>query len=744
METIHVTFDELTEIASKQFSLGFGLQLMTPGASSSGLVPNLIPQQPCIPPTKNDWDRFFQPMFDEYFNPPSCAIYLVQVADTPKVVDLAIHAPISQSPRCIFINQSNYALEIIKKYDMLSSDPVDTPMVDKSKLDKDLERKPVDPTHYHGMISSLMYLTSSRPDIVFAVCMCARYQAKPTEKHLHAVKRIFRYLKGTIDMGLWYSKDSCITLTSYADADHAGCQDIRQSTSGSKERSSGTLTCGQNQISTCRHLHKSLATRKIQLLGRKARTCTKPYSPTTFNPPTINDWDRLFQPLFDEYFNPPPSAISQVQVVDTPRAVDRADSPVSTSINQEEPTSSISSTQEQNPIISQGVEVFPKTPHFNDNPLHETLHEDSFFQGSSSNVRPSHTPFELLVELKNYKEAMLEPSWINAMQEEIHKFKRLQVWELVPCPDLIMLIKLKIEAIRIFIANVATKIMTVYQMDVKTTFLNGELREEVYVSQPEGFVDPDKPNHVYRLKKKYGMLSSDPIDTPMVDKTKLDKDLQGKPVDPTHYHGMIGFLMYLTSSRPDLVFAVCMCAWYQAKPTKKHLHAVKRIFRYLKGTIDMGLWYSKDSCITLIAYVDADHAGCQDTRQSTSGSAQFLGDKLVRWSSKKKKSIAISNCGLKFNKIPLYCDNKSAIALCCNNVQHLRSKHIDVRYHFIKEQVENRVVELYVVRTEYQLANIFIKALPRERFHFLVKKLGMKSMSPDTLKSLTEEEEVYW
>ncbi|GKA32572.1 retrovirus-related pol polyprotein from transposon TNT 1-94 [Tanacetum coccineum] len=343
-------------------------------------------------------------------------------------------------------------------------------------------------------------------------------------------------------------------------------------------------------------------------------------------------------------------------------------------------------------------------------------------------------------------------------------------------------------------------------MDVKMAFLNGELREEVYVSQPEEFVDPDKPNQVYRLKKalyglkqaprawydmlssfllsqefskgavdptlftrkagrdillvqiyvddiifastnpamcdefakimtskfkmsmmgqmtfflglqisqsprgifinqsnyaleiikKYGMLSSDPVDTPMVDKSKLDKDLQGKPVDPTHYRGMIGSLMYLTSSRPDLVFAVCMCARYQAKPTEKHLHAVKRIFRYLKGTIDMGLWYSKDSCITLTAYADADHAGCQDTRQSTSGSAQFLGDKLVSWSSKKQKStaissteaeyIALSGCcaqilwmrsqltdyGLKFNKIPLYCDNKSAIALCCNNVQYSR------------------------------------------------------------------------
>ncbi|GJX01460.1 hypothetical protein Tco_0185373 [Tanacetum coccineum] len=177
----------------------------------------------------------------------------------------------------------------------------------------------------------------------------------------------------------------------------------------------------------------------------------------------------------------------------------------------------------------------------------------------------------------------------------------------------------------------------------------------------------------------------------------------------------------------------------------------------------MGLWYSKDTGMSMTAYEDADHAGCQDTRRSTSGSAQCLGDKLVSWSLKKKKCtaissteaeyIALSGCcaqilwmrsqltdyGFHFNKIPLYYDNKSTIALCCNNVQRLRAKHIDVRYHFIKEQVENGIVELYFVRTEYQLADIFTKPLPRERFNFLIKKLGMRSMSLKTLKRLTEK-----
>ncbi|GJR68117.1 retrovirus-related pol polyprotein from transposon TNT 1-94 [Tanacetum coccineum] len=285
------------------------------------------------------------------------------------------------------------------------------------------------------------------------------------------------------------------------------------------------------------------------------------------------------------------------------------------------------------------------------------------------------------------------------------------------------------------------------------------------VSQNPGGIFINQSKFALEILKKFGMDSCDPVDTPMVDRLKLDEDPLGIPVDQTRFRSMVGSLMYLTASRPDLVFVVCMCARYQASPTKKHLEALKRVFRYLRGTINWGLWYPKDTAMALTAYADADHAGCQDTRRSTSGSAQFLGDKLVSWSSKKQKStaistteaeyIAMSGCcaqilwmrsqltdyGFVFNKIPLYCDNRSAIALCCNNVQHSRSKHIDIRHHFIREQVEKGVVELYFVTTDYQLADIFTKALPRERFEFLLPRLGMKSMSSETLKRLQEGEE---
>nr|GEV22337.1 retrovirus-related Pol polyprotein from transposon TNT 1-94 [Tanacetum cinerariifolium] len=146
-----------------------------------------------------------------------------------------------------------------------------------------------------------------------------------------------------------------------------------------------------------------------------------------------------------------------------------------------------------------------------------------------------------------------------------------------------------------------------------------------------------------------------------------------------------------------------------------------------------------DSSVALTAFVDVDHASCQDTRCSTSGSLQFLGERLIRWSLKRRKSAAISNYSLGFHKIPMYCDNKSAIALRCNNVQRSRSKHIDIRYHIMKEKVKNEVIELYFVNTEYQLADLFTKALGRDRIEFLINKLGMKSFTPETLKQLTDE-----
>nr|GEU57477.1 retrovirus-related Pol polyprotein from transposon TNT 1-94 [Tanacetum cinerariifolium] len=355
----------------------------------------------------------------------------------------------------------------------------------------------------------------------------------------------------------------------------------------------------------------------------------------------------------------------------------------------------------------------------------------------------------------------------------------------------------RLEAAWLFITYAAHKSFTVYQMDVKTAFLYGPLNEEVYINQPDGFVDPYHPDKVYRLKKplfglkqalrawydelsnflvskgfskgsidptlfitkhgedillvqiyvddiifgstnpklskqfeklmhskfemsmmrelklflgiqihqsprgifinqakyaqeiliKHGMTSCDSIGTLMATK-HLDADLSGTPVDQTKYQSMVKVLMYLTTSRPDIVHATCYCARYQAKPTEKHLTTVKQIFRYLKDTINMGLWYPKDIGFELTAFSDSDHAGCLDSRKSTSSGIQFLGGD---------------------------------------------------KYHFIKEKAEKDIIELFFVGTEYQLADLFTKALSEDRFKYLVRRLGMRCLTPDELKVLANE-----
>ncbi|GJR13955.1 retrovirus-related pol polyprotein from transposon TNT 1-94 [Tanacetum coccineum] len=498
-------------------------------------------------------------------------------------------------------------------------------------------------------------------------------------------------------------------------------------------------------------------------------------------PPTNKDLELLFQPMFDEYFETPTGDHQMPYVPAVPPSVIPTGPSISISFDNDEPSGSHSSSSSanQSSSVHQGVatehsfevNLFATTEH---EPFVNVFYPDPNSEASSFGIltiptpNQSTQPHEHLrkwtdshpldniignpslsvstrkqlatdalwcfynsvlskVEPKNFKSAITEDCWFQAIQDEINEFDRLDVWELVPPPYCAMIIALKwiykvkldeygdvlknkarlvvkgyrqeegldfeesfapvarLEAIRIFLANAASKNMTVYQMDVKTAFLNGELKEEVYVSQPEGFVDPDRPHHVYRLKKslyglkqapqawydtlskfllaqgfskgvvdptlfirktgkhtlhvqiyvddiifastdpkdcdhfsnemsskfqismmgqisfflglqisqnprgifinqskyaneilkKFDLHKSDPVDTPMVERTKLDEDLSGIPVDQTQYRSMIGSLMYLTASRPDLVFVVCMCARYQSKPTKKHLEAVK-------------------------------------------------------------------------------------------------------------------------------------------------------------------------
>ncbi|GJX28050.1 hypothetical protein Tco_0236129 [Tanacetum coccineum] len=220
------------------------------------------------------------------------------------------------------------------------------------------------------------------------------------------------------------------------------------------------------------------------------------------------------------------------------------------------------------------------------------------------------------------------------------------------------------------------------------------------------------------------------MSTPMATE-RVEVYLQGTPTDQTTYRRMIGGLMYLTTSRPYIAFTTFVFTRYQTCSTVKHLKEVKMIFWYLRQSYNMGLRYPKDFGFELIAYSDADYAGCKDDCKSTLGGLQFLGEKLVIWSSKKQDCTAMSTTevefvslsvccaqviwmrtqlldyGYKYNEILMYCDSKSAIVILCNPVQHSRTKHINILYHFIKEHVKKGTVELYFVRTEYQLADLF-------------------------------------
>ncbi|KAJ9557114.1 hypothetical protein OSB04_011728 [Centaurea solstitialis] len=503
------------------------------------------------------------------------------------------------------------------------------------------------------------------------------------------------------------------------------------------------------------------------------------------------------------------------------------------------------------------------------------------------------------IEPKNVSQALDDSDWLLAMQEELLQFKRNKVYHLVPRPQDKSIIKTKwifrnkkdesglivrnkarlvakgysqqegidydetfapvarIEAIRIFLAYAAHKNIKVFQMDVKSAFLNGVLHEEVYIEQPEGFIDPDFPDHVcildkalYGLKqaprawyetltthllskgfkrgtidttlflkkegddlllvqiyvddiifgstnpelctkfskimetefemsmmgelnfflgiqvkqnpdgifinqskyikdmlKKFNMTDCSPIKTPMPTGNLLGPDLAGKSVDQKIYRSMIGSLLYLTATRPDIMFATCFCARFQANPKESHLAAVKRILRYLKGTPELGLWYPKDSSFELISFTDLDYGGCKLDRKSTSGSCQFLGDKLVSWTSKKQNCVSTSTAeaeyvaaasccsqvlwmktqlldyGYKLKRVPIYCDLESAIAITSNPVQHSKTKHIDIQYHFIKDNVEKGNIEMFFVQTNYQLADIFTKPLDEKRFNFLAFQL---------------------
>ncbi|GKA41741.1 retrovirus-related pol polyprotein from transposon TNT 1-94 [Tanacetum coccineum] len=470
-------------------------------------------------------------------------------------------------------------------------------------------------------------------------------------------------------------------------------------------------------------------------------------------------------------------------------------------------------------VEEQAIEVSKTKPLGND------LEDKSLENNEIINIKESKShPLENVIEPKNINEALKDESWVIAMQEELNQFISNDVWELVPNPKDMTIIGTKwvfrnkldengvvsrnkarlvaqgynqqegidydetyapvarLESIRILLAYACALDFKLFQMDVKSAFLNGFINEEVYVAQPPGFIDFAKPNHVYRLKKalyglkqapkawydrlkaflikhdytmgmemlkKFGLEDFKPMKTPISMETKLTKDVEGESVDNTKYRGMIGSLLYLTASRPDIMFSVYLCARFQEDPKISHLEAVKRIFRYVKGTMHLGLWYPKGSGIETIVYADSDHAGDYVDRKNTSGICTFMGCCLTSWFSKKQTALAISTTeaeyvsarkacqqalwmkqalvdyGIRLDDIPITCDNKGAINLSKNPIQHSRTKHVEIRHHFLRDNVQKGNISIEKVLSEDNIDDILTKPLKCEPFNYLRLGLGM-------------------
>ncbi|WJX46324.1 hypothetical protein P8452_33139 [Trifolium repens] len=354
------------------------------------------------------------------------------------------------------------------------------------------------------------------------------------------------------------------------------------------------------------------------------------------------------------------------------------------------------------------------------------------------------------LEPRTIDEAIIDESWVEAMKEELSQFERNEVWNLVPLPKNHSIIgtrwvfRNKLDENGIDYDETFAPVASEFEMSMM-----GELRFflGLQIKQLEDGIFICQEKYIKDLLKKYKMNEAKIMSTPMHPSTSLDKDENGKNVSEKEFRGMIGSLLYLTASRPDIVFSVGLCARFQSSPKESHLVAVKRIFRYLVGTQDVGLWYKKGTHFDLKAYCDADYAGDKIERKSTSGACQFLGEALVSWCCRKQNTIALStteaeyvsasNCcsqviwiknqledfSLRYTNVQILCDNTSAINLSKNPIEHSRSKHIEIKHHFIRDHVNKKDISLVFVDTENQLTDIFTKPLVEDRFNFIKEKL---------------------
>nr|GEV25154.1 putative ribonuclease H-like domain-containing protein [Tanacetum cinerariifolium] len=401
---------------------------------------------------------------------------------------------------------------------------------------------------------------------------------------------------------------------------------------------------------------------------------------------------------------------------------------------------------------------------------------------------------------KKVIQALTDPSWIETMQDELLLFRLQKVWKLVDLPkgkhairtkwvyrnkkdkrgivvgnkerlvaqghtqeegidfDKVFDLVARIEAIRLFLACASFMGFIVYQMDGKSAFLYGTIEEEVMQRHDRIFISQDK--YVDDILKKFNFYSVKTTSTPIETNKALLKDEGTKDMDVHLYRSMIGSLMYLTASRPDIMLAICACARFQVTPKVSHLHAVKRIFRYLKGQPKLDLWYPKDSPFDLEAFSDSDYGGASLDRKSTTGGCQFLSKRLISWQYKKQtvvtnsttkaEYVAAANCyrqvlwiqnqmldyGFNFMNTKIYIDNESTICIVKNLVYHSKTKHIEIKHHFIRDSYEKRLIQVIKIHTYHNVADLLTKAFDVSSDEFRVKTGSCKVNAARHLKPI--------
>ena len=284
----------------------------------------------------------------------------------------------------------------------------------------------------------------------------------------------------------------------------------------------------------------------------------------------------------------------------------------------------------------------------------------------------------------------------------------------------------------------------------------GKMRffQGIEVMQLDGGIFISHKNYASELLKKFGMKDCNPVHNPVVTGFKISKDINGTEVDGSVYKQLVGSLMYLTTTRPDIMYAVSIISRYMSKPTEMHFSAAKRVLRYLQGTTGFGIFYQRKGKEELVGFTDSDYAGCVDDRKSTSGYVFILSGAAVAWCSRKQAIVTLSTteaefvaaaacaCQLVWMKRVLqkigyngsdspviYCDNSSTIKLSRNPVMHGKSKHIDVRFHFLRNLVNEGALQLVYCGTQQQIADVFTKPIKLEAFLEFRKKLGVCDMS---------------